>query len=420
MFKAFLKNYKILNKKLLVSVSGGVDSMVLCDLLLKSNCDFSVAHVNYCLRGDESKNDELFINNYCKINNIEFYCLLDDLSNHTKSIQSTAREVRYKYLKKLKSKFNYDYILTAHHLDDNIETVFLNLLRGKKNKTFIGIRPANKFIIRPILNFTKAEIKNYALHNGLIWRDDSSNSTNKYNRNKIRNLILPIIEQMNFKYRENFRKLFKISNLENNIKSKYFHFELSKLFKYDKNKNITTKKNIWEIYNVDSFELEYFQKFGFYNKMELLKIFKSSTGKSIDSKSHTILSNRDHVIIKKNKDNINEEYFLKNGLNKHPFNIKLIPLNNTTCLKRNEICIKYDIEKPLKLRRWKKGDFFFPTGMNGKKKLSKFFKDQKMSIFDKHKQWILSNSKDEVLWIVGLRADKRNLVKNGKCLKISI
>ena len=118
--------------------------------------------------------------------------------------------------------------------------------------------------------------------------------------------------------------------------------------------------------------------------------------------------------------NNNEEFFLENGVNKLPINIKITALKNASHSKRNEICINENVEKPLKLRKWIRGDFFYPTGMKGKKKLSKFFKDQKLSIFDKQNQWILSDSKNEVLWIVGLRADRRNLVKNGKCLKISI
>ena len=200
----------------------------------------------------------------------------------------------------------------------------------------------------------------------------------------------------------------------------YFDMEISKLFNVDNSGNLTTKKCFWLSFDINSFELDYFQKFGFFNKVELLKIFKSSTGKLMKSKSHSILSNRDQIIIKRNQINDKEEFFLENGINKLPINIKITSLKNASHSKRNEICISENVEKPLKLRKWIRGDFFYPTGMKGKKKLSKFFKDQKLSIFDKQNQWILSDSKNEVLWIVGLRADRRNLVKNGKCLKVSI
>ena len=136
MLSKFLNKYKISNKKLLVSVSGGVDSMVLCDLLLKSNLNYSIAHINYKLRGKESDHDQLFLKKYSTINKLNFYSKSYDLSNYTKSIQSIARNVRYEYLNKIKTQYKYDYILTAHHLDDNIETIFLNLQRGKKNNTF--------------------------------------------------------------------------------------------------------------------------------------------------------------------------------------------------------------------------------------------------------------------------------------------
>ena len=420
MLSTFLNKYKISNKKLLVSVSGGVDSMVLCDLLIKSNLNYSIAHINYKLRGKESDDDQLFVKKYSTLNELNFYSISYDLSNYTKSIQSKARDIRYEHLNKIKTKYKYDYILTAHHLDDNIETIFLNLMRGKKNNTFLGIKKFNNCIVRPILEYTKEEIINYAIKNDLKWRIDSSNIENKYSRNKIRNMIIPVFKKNNFKYRENFINLFKISNLESNIKNSYFDLELSKSFNIDNSGNLTTKKSFWLLFNLNSFELDYFQKFGFFNKEELLKIFKSSTGKLIKSNSHSILSNRDQIIIKKNEINNKEEFFLKNGINKLPINIKITFLKNASHLKRNEICISENVEKPLKLRKWSRGDFFYPTGMKGKKKLSKFFKDQKLSIFDKQNQWILSDSKNEILWIVGLRADRRNLVKNGKCLKVSI
>lgn len=420
MLSTFLNKYKISNKKLLVSVSGGVDSMVLCDLLIKSNLNYSIAHINYKLRGKESDDDQLFVKKYSTLNELNFYSISYDLSNYTKSIQSKARDIRYEHLNKIKTKYKYDYILTAHHLDDNIETIFLNLMRGKKNNTFLGIKKFNKSIVRPILEYTKEEIINYAIKNDLKWRIDSSNIENKYSRNKIRNMIIPVFKKNNFKYRENFINLFKISNLESNIMNSYFDLELSKSFNIDNSGNLTTKKSFWLLFNLNSFELDYFQKFGFFNKEELLKIFKSSTGKLIKSNSHSILSNRDQIIIKRNEINNKEEFFLKNGINKLPINIKITFLKNASHLKRNEICINEKVEKPLKLRKWSRGDFFYPTGMKGKKKLSKFFKDQKLSIFDKQNQWILSDSKNEILWIVGLRADRRNLVKNGKCLKVSI
>jgi len=420
MLNRFKKRFKNLKPKLLVSVSGGVDSMVLCDLLLKLNLDFSIAHVNYKLRGKESDLDENFVKNYANQKKINFYSISHDLSTCSKSIQAKAREIRYNYLHKLKDDNKFDYILTAHHFDDNIETVFLNLRRGKKNNSFLGIREKHNQLLRPLINFTKDEIKKYALEHNLSWRDDSTNKENKYERNKIRNLIIPVLNKVNPRYRTSFKNLFEISNLEFNIKNRYFDLDLSKFFNENKSGQLSSNKKFWKSFGVESFELEYFQRFGFFDKVELFKILRSSSGKSIKSDSHTILSNRDEIIIHRNNYEIIDEVILNNGSNDYPIKIDLVFSQCASKPSRNHICISENIDKPLKLRRWKEGDYFYPNGMIGKKKLSKFFKDEKMSIFDKQNQWILSNYKDEVLWIVGLRADRRNLVKNGKCIRVSI
>lgn len=420
MLNRFKKRFENLKQKLLVSVSGGLDSMVLCDLLLKLNLDFSIAHVNYKLRGKESDFDENFVKNYANQKKINFYSISHDLSTYNKSIQAKAREIRYNYLHKLKDDNKFDYILTGHHFDDNIETVFLNLRRGKKNNSFLGIREKNNCFLRPLINFTKDDIKKYALEYNLSWRDDSTNKENKYERNKIRNLIIPVINKVNTKYRTNFRDLFEIANLEFNIKNTYFDLELSKYFKENKSGELLSKKKFWKAFDLESFELEYFQRFGFFDKMELYKILRSDSGKSIRSDTYTVLSNRDDIIISKNYAELIDEFLLQDGSNDYPIKIDLVFSKNASKPTRKHICISQNIDKPLKLRRWKQGDFFYPNGMTGKKKLSKFFKDEKMSIFDKKNQWILSSFKDEILWIVGLRADRRNLVKNGKCIRVSI
>ena len=158
MLNRFKNRFKNLKQKLLVSVSGGLDSMVLCDLLLKSDLDFSIAHVNYKLRKKESDFDENFVKNYANQKQINFYSISHDLSTYNKSIQAKAREIRYEFLYKLTDENKFDYILTGHHLDDNIETIFLNLIRGKKNNSFLGIREKHNQLLRPLINFTKDEI----------------------------------------------------------------------------------------------------------------------------------------------------------------------------------------------------------------------------------------------------------------------
>ena len=243
---------------------------------------------------------------------------------------------------------------------------------------------------------------------------------NVYQALDINHEIIPVLNKVNPQYRTSFKNLFEISNLEFNIKNRYFDLDLSKFFIENKSGQLSSNKKFWKSFDVESFELEYFQRFGFFDKAELFKIIRSSSGKSIKSDSYTILSNRNEIIIHKNNLETIDEVLLNNGSNHYPIKIDLVFSQSASKPSRNHICISENVDKPLKLRRWKEGDYFYPNGMIGKKKLSKFFKDEKMSIFDKQNQWILSNYKDEVLWIVGLRADRRNLVKNGKCIRVSI
>ena len=180
-------------KKLLVAVSGGVDSMVLCHLLNKLNLDFSIAHVNYNLRGNDSYLDEKFISEYTNKNQIDLFLKNVDLSDENNSIQNKAREIRFSFFNEILSKYNFDFILTAHHLDDNIETIFLNISRGKKISVFSGMNVVNDNFVKPLLFIEKKDILNYAKQNNVLWREDKSNVQNKYFRNYIRN--------MNFYYR---------------------------------------------------------------------------------------------------------------------------------------------------------------------------------------------------------------------------
>ena len=355
MLNRFKNRFKNLKQKLLVSVSGGLDSMVLCDLLLKSDLDFSIAHVNYKLRKKESDFDENFVKNYANQKQINFYSISHDLSTYNKSIQAKAREIRYEFLYKLTDENKFDYILTGHHLDDNIETIFLNLIRGKKNNSFLGIREKHNQLLRPLINFTKDEIKKYALEHNLSWRDDSTNKENKYERNKIRNLIIPVLNKVNPQYRTSFKNLFEISNLEFNIKNRYFDLDLSKFFIENKSGQLSSNKKFWKSFDVESFELAYFQRFGFFDKAELFKIIRSSSGKSIKSDSYTILSNRNEIIIHKNNLETIDEVLLNNGSNHYPIKIDLVFSQSASKPSRNHICISENVDKPLKLRRWKEG-----------------------------------------------------------------
>lgn len=408
-------------KKLLVAVSGGVDSMVLCDLLNKLNLDFSIAHVNYNLRGNDSYLDEKFISEYSNKNQIDLFLKNVDLSDQNNSIQNKAREIRFSFFNEILSKYNFDFILTAHHLDDNIETIFLNISRGKKVSVFSGMNVVNDIIVKPLLFNEKNDIINYAKQNNVIWREDRSNVQNKYLRNYIRNILIPCFRKINNNYKSNFIDLLFKAQKRKFLKELYFKNELSKVFTV-KNDVIVTQKSFWKNFKVNDIEFEYYRNFNFFNVIEIFNLIRSDSGKFIESVTHTILSNRDELIIKEiSKINIkNTSYKIDIGMNNKPIRINISKIPKPLKQKENKIYISKKVDLPLKIRKWKNGDFFYPIGMTGKKKVSKFFKDQKMSIFDKKNQWLLTSNNDDIIWIVGKRVDRRYIETKSECLEISI
>jgi len=408
-------------KKLLVAVSGGVDSMVLCHLLNKLNLDFSIAHVNYNLRGNDSYLDEKFISEYTNKNQIDLFLKNVDLSDQKNSIQNKAREIRFSFFNEILSKYNFDFILTAHHLDDNIETIFLNISRGKKVSVFSGMNVVNDIIVKPLLFIEKNDIVNYAKQNNVTWREDRSNAQNKYLRNYIRNILIPSIRKINKNYKSNFIDLFFKAQKIKFLKDLYFKNELSKVFTV-KNDFIVTQKSFWKNFKVDDIEFEYYRNFNFFNVIEIFNLIRSDSGKFIQSLTHTILSNRNELIIKEISkiNNKQTSYKIDIGMNNKPIRINISKIPKPLKQRENKIYISKKVDFPLKIRKWKNGDFFYPIGMSGKKKVSKFFKDQKMSIFDKKNQWLLTSNNDDIIWIVGKRVDRRYVETKSECLEISI
>jgi len=409
------------NKKLLVAVSGGVDSMVLCCLLKKLNLDFSIAHVNYNLRGNDSYLDEKLISEYSNKNQIDLFLKNVDLSDENNSIQNKAREIRFSFFNEILSKYNFDFILTAHHLDDNIETIFLNISRGKKISVFSGMNVVNDNIIKPLLFIEKKDILNYAKQNNVLWREDKSNVQNKYFRNYIRNILIPSFRKINNNYKSNFIDLFFKAQKIKFLKNLYFKNELSKVFTV-KNDVIVTQKSFWKNFKVNDIEFEYYRNFNFFNAIEIFNLIRSDSGKFIESSTHIILSNRKELIIKEiSKINYKQNsYKIDIGMNNKPIRINISKIPKPLKQKENKIYISKKVDLPLKIRKWKNGDFFYPIGMTGKKKVSKFFKDQKMSIFDKKNQWLLTSNNDDIIWIVGKRVDRRYIETKSECLEISI
>ena len=399
-------------KKILVCMSGGLDSTVLAHLLLKNNFKISVAHVNYSLRGNESLKNEKFVRDFCKSNKLKLHLKKIRNGQLNKSIQKEARKIRYDWFKKLLIEYNYDLITTAHHLDDNVENILIGMFRNPSRNNLTLIPEQNKNILRPFLSEKKVDIISYAIGNEIEFSVDSSNSQDYYLRNRIRNILIPEIEKIDKNFTE------KLYDIIESINSSKNDFVMDNLFIQELDHTKINKQDL-ENEKLLEYFIENLKNFNFYNKREIQNFLVAKTGKKIVSNTHTILSDREFFLIKRNEILDSNEYELEMGINQNPFIIKLEMSDEAKKPNSREVCLYCDIKLPLIVRRPKIGDTFYPYGMKGKKKLSKFFKDKKMSIFAKQNQWVLSN-RDDILWIIGERADNRFIKTKGKCLKISI
>ena len=291
------------HSKFLIALSGGVDSMVLANLFLKNNLSFSVAHCNFNLRTKESDDDEKFIFDWSTENEIDCYISKFNTTDYCKKnnfgIQEGARNLRYEWFNELKNLHDFDYIVTAHHLDDQIETYLINSMRGSGLNGLIGITEKTESLLRPLLKILKNDILVYAKSNNIDFREDSSNSKNDYFRNMIRNLIIPQFK----KFDDNVMLKFQttIDNLNstkifadiivNQTKKLIFIFESDKIkVKIDDLKKLDPVE-----YYVHHLFFDY--KFDF---KEIIKLFDSDTGKYISSNTHILTKNKKFLIITKN------------------------------------------------------------------------------------------------------------------------
>ena len=415
MLSLFKKNIEdnfpfLKEKKLLIACSGGLDSVVLTHLLKSLKFEIGLAHCNFSLRGKESDGDEMFVIGLAK--KIETPVFAETFNTkkfakeHNVSTQMAARTLRYNWFNEILDNFGYDYLLTAHHLDDDLETFFINLSRGTGLKGLIGIPKKNERIVRPLLSFSREEILNYAKTYNLKWREDSTNQKTDYLRNKLRLDVLPKLKETNGSILKNFQKTQQHLQSSHNLIEDYLSLiykllvtEVSDSYKI----NIT---NLVALPNPDALLYELLKDFGFTEWHDVTNLVKAQTGKKIFSKTHQLLRNRDELILTTiNSENEDYEFLVsKNGI-VSPITLKIEKSNYMGESGKNLIYLDNEnLKFPLILRKWRKGDIFQPFGMKGKKKLSKFFKDEKISTYEKEKIWVLL-SEDKIVWVVDYRMD---------------
>ncbi len=403
------------HQHLLVAVSGGVDSMVLAHLLHCLDYKIAIAHCNFSLRDKDSDLDEVFVENFSKQKEIPFHSIRFNTKEYCKtekvSTQIGARTLRYDWFKKLSTTHGYTYILTAHHVNDVMETFFINLSRGTGIDGLASIPPMNHNIIRPLLIFSRQKIKEYAQQNDISWREDQSNAETKYLRNKIRHHIVPEFYNLHPQFEENFKKTIQHLHQSKNFIQQKINAIKQRVFCFKNNEIKIEKKLINALSDFEMYEI--FKEYGFHTVSEIQKIATAQTGKEIYSENYCLLSNRSFLILYKKKELTPNSYLIKHKNDVQHLPIPLFFTTEQQELNKNTICI--DIDKnpfPLILRKKEVGDIFSPTGMMGNKKVSKYYKDIKFSKLEKENTWILCNHQNKIIWIVGLRADKKNTVKN--------
>lgn len=392
-----------LNARIIVALSGGADSVALLRILHTLGYDCEAAHCNFHLRGAESDRDEMFVRKLCKTMRIPLHTIdfaTEQYAIEKKiSIEMAARELRYQWFAEIKEKTKADVIAVAHHQDDSVETVLLNLIRGTGINGLLGIRPKNGDIVRPLLCISRKEITDYLQNAGQEYMTDSTNLQDEYTRNKIRLNLLPLMQEINPLVKEH---IIDTSNYLNDVNRIY-----NKGIEEGKQR-VIEKGNIRIVPLLKEpsprallFEILYPLGFNAAQTKNILAMLEGQTGKQFISKDGwRVVKDRELLLIdKKEKQEIPPFCLIKEE--KEYTKDFIIP--------REKHIACFDTDKligELNLRKWQTGDIFIPFGMKGKKKVSDYLTDRKFSIIQKENQWVLCCG-DKIIWIVGERTDNR-------------
>ena len=420
------------NEKLLVACSGGLDSVVLTHLLVKSGYDVTLAHCNFSLRGNESDTDSQFVIKLSKKLELPVFTEIFETEQfadeHGLSIQMAARSLRYQWFEELSGQLKIKYILTAHHLDDDLETFLINFSRGTGLKGLTGIPKINQKIIRPLLEFSRNEIMVFAERQNLNWREDSSNFSNKYLRNALRLDVIPKWKETTPDLLQSFkttREHLKNSEL---LIDDYIALIFSYVVEESNEGYKLSVSKLQKLPNVKALLYALLSPFDFTAWDDIYQLPDAQSGKQVVSKTHILLKDRDFLILEAKPPTFLEsdaqEILINKGTNfiEKPVKLSFERVKELEEVSKEVIYVDFDLLKfPLKIRKWREADVFHPFGMTGKKKLSKFFKDEKLSLLAKKKIWLLISG-DEVVWVMGLRADNRFKVtsKTNTILKIQL
>lgn len=407
---AYIKRYKLLepSKLYIVALSGGADSVSL--LLLLKNAGFNVhaAHCNFHLRGAESDRDEVFCEQLCADKNIPFHRAHFDTREyaelHKVSIEMAARELRYRWFEQLREDIGAAGICVAHHRDDSVETVILNMVRGTGVHGLAGIRPQNGYILRPLLCVSRAEIEDFLAERGQKYVTDSTNMEDEATRNKVRHHIIPKLQQLNGKALENIQRMAErmvaVEALLDDYKVKTVRVEAGR--------TVIRKCDVLNDYLL----YELLADYGF-NSSQATQIYASmganSVGSVFSSADYDLQVDRECLLIESHREPMRPLVIPETGTYILDEERKIRVEIGDFSVSKDPYVATLDASKvsfPLMVRRVEEGDWMVPFGMKGRKLLSDLMTDLKMSIFDKRKQLVVADSKGVIVWAIGIRVSQ--------------
>ena len=444
-FKKYIERYNLIDKddKILLALSGGVDSMVLARLLImsqrdyettsqrvemqsQSQCNLAFAHCNFHLRGEDSNRDERFVTDFARENNIPIYIKHFDTEAYAKenslSIEMAARELRYNWFKELKEIHNFDKVALAHHGDDQIETFFINMLRGSGIKGLKGMKPQNDFYIRPMLFSNRNQIMTFAKENDIQWVEDYTNQETVYLRNKIRHQIIPLFDEIKDNARQCLNFSIECLSSENELYRNLIDEKLAEIEFVKDDYRSVENRHFLNNENGKQLLFEWVRRFGFnYEQAESMfeamrneksgVVFYNDNGQQTTDNSLIASVQKDIIEIFKNRFDDDEFQIFRFSdfqiqIDSQILRFSVLNKDENFKLIKDASVAQFDMDKitfPLKLRHWRKGDKFKPLGMKGSKLLSDFFNDLGFTAYQKRNVWIMEDAKGLILWVVGYR-----------------
>lgn len=425
--KKFVDNPK--QYSYLIAASGGLDSTVLINLCQELKLDFGICHCNFGLRNQDSDDDQKHLENLSEEINKPIYILAENAKVYAKThhltTQEAARIIRYNWFETCLKKYGYTHLITAHHADDNLETFLINSLRGTGIKGLTGIPSQRDYIIRPMLSFSREQILDYAIKKNIRWRDDVSNASDNYLRNVIRHHLIPFFKKRGDNMHARFETTLRNTNRQSELLEDYMHIVFKQVIEEKENSYKIKLKALGELPNSKYILIELLRDFGFKDWESVYSLTTAQVGKFVTSSSHKLVKERGYLELFAFEEKPNQ--YVKVSIHSLPKNVSFgqgfLKFEDAKSLQKtdsNTAFISKDlIKSDFILRPYQKGDYFYPLGMNGKRKLSDFLKDEKLSTLEKSKVWVLTHQND-IVWVINHRIDNRYKITDNtkQCLKI--